>query len=302
MSASNAAANIIAAAMNGVPGDICVVGGNGSLEGMACASPNQGRDLQSSNLIEVMGQVLITFGMMAALAAVIQVIKYMKCINAQTTKPLKKLLPQTPLDYKLTVVLDLDETLVAYGDHAYSKHGVNGVKHRPFVGELLEYLLHEDIEVIIWTAASKGYSRCVQESLSKLVPRVFDYRLYRTNLWYSENHVKDLSRLGRNLDKVLMVENRAHSGRLQPSNTILVPDFYRNSMKDDASLVYVKDVIHGFMQSTETCTVQQYLKKGAPSSLQDIPGKLIDDNLKGTFYYVNNKFDDVEDAECSRAS
>ena len=60
---------------------------------------------------------------------------------------------------RLTVVLDVDETLISFGDKAYRLRG--SVKPRPYLSELLDLCAKIDAEVILWSAGSDRYMRAV---------------------------------------------------------------------------------------------------------------------------------------------
>ena len=168
-------------------------------------------------------------------------------------KPARRLVPAlTPeSEYDLHVVLDLDETVVSFGDHAYTTKGRDGVRLRPQLREFLQYLRDQErVEVIVWTAATRSYARCVHEVLDDLVAGAVQHKVHRQASWFDEDdHVKDLRLLNRPLHKTIMVENRAGSGRLQAENTVLVPDFTHKGSKkalaklEDTALSQVRSVI-----------------------------------------------------------
>ena len=217
---------------------------------------------------EVLEQVVLTAAMMALMGGVLWVVRFFRETLKDIPPPprvVRQLVPPRKEHFDLTVVLDLDETLVSFGDEAYTKQGVAGVRCRPQLKEFLQFLKgQESVEVIIWTAATRGYSKCVADALQLLVPDVAHHRVYRTSHWYDEeDHVKDLRLLRRDLSRVVMVENRAGSGRLQAKNTILVPDFTHGrgrkavARADDPSLSMVQKVISGLIKTKQA--VPDYL-------------------------------------------
>ena len=105
-----------------------------------------------------------------------------------------------PKEY--TLVLDLDETLV----HFNRKRLVYQV--RPgcleFLGELAKYY-----EIVIFTASVSSVADFI---IDKLDPKkeLVRHRLYRNHTILSKTAaVKDLARLGRPLERTLIVDNRA---------------------------------------------------------------------------------------------
>eukprot|EP01059_Diplonema_ambulator_P036660 TRINITY_DN9233_c0_g1_i2.p1 TRINITY_DN9233_c0_g1~~TRINITY_DN9233_c0_g1_i2.p1 ORF type:complete len:286 (+),score=63.95 TRINITY_DN9233_c0_g1_i2:91-948(+) len=207
----------------------------------------------------------MVLGVMAGLLWLVRVLKQREAVEEEVNSRVKKnLVPVSKKpESELTVVLDLDETLISFGDDAFAAKGAAGVRLRPQLKEFLEYLEEADLEVIIWTAATRSYSKCIHDAINAIKPNVIDYRVYRTNAWYTpQDHVKDLRRLGRDLDKVVMVENRAASGRLQPDNTILVPDFIhkgRGAPQDDNSLRQVTNILKAIVKSKQS--VPSFLRR-----------------------------------------
>ena len=120
-------------------------------------------------------------------------------------------------DYCL--VLDLDETLVHYFEdetEAYVKVRMGTEK---FIKELSAYC-----EICIFTASTKYYADTVINGLGN--HDLIDHRLYRqhTNMNGGVN-IKDLSKLGRNLEKIIIVDNIEENYQLQPNNGINISDF-----------------------------------------------------------------------------
>eukprot|EP00659_Diplonema_papillatum_P020362 gene20362-31324_t len=211
---------------------------------------------------DLVAQLAIIAVLMLVAAGAVWALKYLLRLKArrreeEAVRNAKHLVPPPRREYDLTVVLDLDETLVSFGNDAFAKDGSRGVRTRPMLKEFLELLKEEEnIEVIVWTAATRAYSKCVHETLQSLVPGFVNYRIHRTNAWFDDNdHVKDLRLLGRDMSKVLMVENRPASGRLQAGNTILVPDFVHRAKNKapphDPSLGLVKDLIREFLRAPQ---------------------------------------------------
>ena len=133
--------------------------------------------------------------------------------------------------HKKTLVLDLDETLVHSSqlfmdspDDIVTVSSNNEsktlyVKYRP---GLIKFLLSasQKFELVIFTASSKMYA---EQILNKLDPqrRLLKYRLYREDCIYQSGHyIKDLSRLGRDLSQVVIMDNSISAFVLQLNNGI----------------------------------------------------------------------------------
>ncbi|XP_022744878.1 carboxy-terminal domain RNA polymerase II polypeptide A small phosphatase 1-like [Durio zibethinus] len=151
---------------------------------------------------------------------------------------------------KLTVVLDLDETLVcAYetsslppslrnqamdaglkwfelecmsSDKEYEgKPKINYITvfERPGLQEFLNQL-SEFAELVLFTAGLEGYARPLVDRID--AENQFSLRLYRPSTISTEyrEHVKDLSCLSRDLGRTVIVDNNPFSFLLQPLNGI----------------------------------------------------------------------------------
>ena len=114
----------------------------------------------------------------------------------------------------LTLVLDLDETLVHY-DSARRAYLV-----RPGCSWFLE-AVSQYYEIVIFTASM---SRPADLILNKLDPdgSLISHRLYRqhTQKIHDYKYVKDLSRLGRSLARTLIIDNLKENFERQPENGV----------------------------------------------------------------------------------
>lgn len=138
---------------------------------------------------------------------------------------------------KLTVALDLDETLVhaeltpKYGFDDFLTLDNEGTPINIYVGRrpfLLEFLAQaaEMFEVVVFTASHSTYA---DQVLNKLDPdrRFLRYRLSRNAcIMHSGLFVKDLRCLGRDLRHVVLVDNSPFSFMFQPFNGIPITSWY----------------------------------------------------------------------------
>ncbi len=84
---------------------------------------------------------------------------------------------------------------------------------------LAEMALH--YEIVVFTAALQEYADWVLDQIDP--GKNVKYRLFRQHaLPYGATSVKDLSRLGRDLRKIIIVDNIADNFQLQPENGILI--------------------------------------------------------------------------------
>lgn len=158
------------------------------------------------------------------------------------------LLPNQSGKYKgrLTVVLDMDETLIhsefidVLDTALYSQtkesapdrflEGVEPdkgilVHQRPFLNEFLE-AMGRHFEPVVFTAANEDYASAVLDLIDPL--NHITARLYRdsTSECQGTNFVKDLSRLGRDLTRVVLVDNNLLSFIACPNNGLPILDFF----------------------------------------------------------------------------
>ena len=165
-------------------------------------------------------------------------------------------LPQVVTDKKVfTLVLDLDETLISFRMED-AKQGI--LKLRPYLKEFLTEI-KPLYELIIFTAGTQEYADPILDAIEKN-GKFFDERLYRHHAVITDNvFVKDLSRLGRDLSKVIIIDNMPHNFKLQKENGIFIKNFYGDDKRDTALL----DLIPILKQiaSNKDNDVRQELKK-----------------------------------------
>lgn len=101
------------------------------------------------------------------------------------------------------------------------------------------------LELVLWTASVETVARRVVRALDP-AGDMFDYTIYRDLRWYrSAGYTKDLRRLGRRMERVVIVENAPDSVLLNRGNAILVSDFVSN--KDDRQLFVVQAVLQDWL-------------------------------------------------------
>ncbi|KAJ9473387.1 hypothetical protein DIPPA_28159 [Diplonema papillatum] len=137
---------------------------------------------------------------------------------------------------KYCVVLDLDETLV------YARDGP--IQCRPGYKELMR-VLASSAETVVWTAGERSYAKEVLRQLDSGVGAI-RHCIYRHHLWFDGQvgQVKDLRLLGRDPDKVLLVENTPDCLRKNATQAVLVPDFRGSDEQGILTLltVFMKDL------------------------------------------------------------
>jgi Dullard-like phosphatase family protein len=142
---------------------------------------------------------------------------------------------------KQCIVLDLDETLV----HSSFKPVPNPdciipveiesivhhvyVRKRPGVDQFLKRC-GELFEIVVYTASLSKYADPLLDKLD--IHKVIDHRLFRQHCVFHNGHyVKDLSILGRELERTFILDNSPMSYLFQPDNAVAVTSFI-DSMED----------------------------------------------------------------------
>ena len=146
-----------------------------------------------------------------------------------------------PPSKKYSLVLDLDETLIHFKvNHSHNDEGV--LKLRPGVTTFLE-VIKEYYEIILFTEASEAYSELIMESFNK--NNFFEYKFFRQHtIIIGQDFVKDLQRIGRPLDKTIIVDNIAQNFRMQKNNGILIKPFYGEDQNDQALIDLIPILIN----------------------------------------------------------
>lgn len=134
--------------------------------------------------------------------------------NINTTIPY---LPPISKEYKYTLVLDMDETLV----HFFFTHLSGMFFVRPYCFEFLNEL-NSMYEIVTFTAGTKDYADGILNQLDKNGD-IIKYRLYRQHTSISGCNVyKDLNKLGRELSKTIIIDNLKENFKMQPNNGIFI--------------------------------------------------------------------------------
>ncbi|CAD5206790.1 unnamed protein product [Bursaphelenchus okinawaensis] len=175
--------------------------------------------------------------------------------------------PLHPLDHKKKcLIVDLDETLV----HSSFKpvknadfvipveidnvvHQVHVLK-RPHTDAFLERI-GELFECVLFTASLDMYADPVADLLDR--KGVFKSRLFREAcVFFAGNYVKDLTRLGRDVDKVIIVDNSPISYAFHPENAIAVRTWF-----DDPNDTELLDMLPLLEQLAHTDDIYSVLRR-----------------------------------------
>ena len=131
-----------------------------------------------------------------------------------------------------SLVLDLDETLIHFKPHTNGEEA-GTLRVRPGISEFLEEV-GKYYELIVFTTATQEYADILIDAIEE-DKIYFEHRLYREHATIVDNDfVKDLSRIGRPLDKIIIVDNMPQNFRLQKENGIIIKAFWGEDRNDIA--------------------------------------------------------------------
>ena len=141
---------------------------------------------------------------------------------------------------KYTLVLDLDETLIHFKPNP-NNDSSGKIMIRPFLYDFLRSV-KKYYELIIFTAATEDYANPIINAIEK-DEKFFEHRLYRMHTTIIDNDfVKDLSKLGRDLNRTIIVDNMKQNYKNQPDNGITIRPFWGKDVEDTA-LVDLLDIL-----------------------------------------------------------
>ncbi|XP_030284383.1 probable phosphatase PSR2 isoform X1 [Sparus aurata] len=195
------------------------------------------------------------------------------CIPPIEQVPAKPLLPRMKSNDagKICVVIDLDETLVHSSFKPVNNADfiipveIDGTVHqvyvlkRPHVDEFLKRM-GELFECVLFTASLSKYADPVSDLLDKW--GAFRSRLFREScVFHKGNYVKDLSRLGRDLNKVIIIDNSPASYIFHPDNAVPVASWF-----DDMSDTELLDLIPFFERLSKSDDIYDFLTQQRTSS------------------------------------
>ena len=109
------------------------------------------------------------------------------------------------------------------------------VAFRPYLQEFLDAAKAANFEIVLFTASEKSYAdACVK--LFDPEDKYFSHRLYRPACLqaYQNVYVKDLSRLGRPLERTIIVDNSVHAFGYNLDSGIPIASYY--GQKPDSEL------------------------------------------------------------------
>ena len=173
-----------------------------------------------------------------------------------------------------SLILELDETLVYFKvNPANENEGV--LKVRPGVMEFLEEV-DKFYELIIFTCANQDYANLLIEAIEEN-KIYFEHRLYRQHTVIIDNDfVKDLTRIGRPLDKIVIIDNMPQNFRLQKENGINIKPFWGEDIYD-AALINLTPILINIAE--EGGDIRQGLAKYRDEIVEKVTSNIYKNNI-----------------------
>ncbi|XP_037077737.1 carboxy-terminal domain RNA polymerase II polypeptide A small phosphatase 1-like [Pollicipes pollicipes] len=173
---------------------------------------------------------------------------------------------------KVCLVVDLDETLVHSSFKPINNADfivpveIDGTVHqvyvlkRPHVDDFLQKV-GDMFECVLFTASLAKYADPVADLLDKW--GVFRARLFREScVFYRGNYVKDLERLGRDLRRVVIVDNSPASYIFHPENAVACKSWFDDM--SDTELLDRLPLLEALSRVDDVYTVLGREEPGAP--------------------------------------
>ncbi|KAG5180496.1 NLI interacting factor-like phosphatase-domain-containing protein [Tribonema minus] len=186
--------------------------------------------------------------------------------------PPSELPPDTPCPP--TLVLDLENTLVHMDWHRRTGWRV---ARRPGVEEFLREMSMY-YEIVIFTSAHVGSAEPIVTSLDPAVSRArgvevssgyTSHRLYRdATLFSNGTHVKDLSKINRDMKHVIIIDDEPEAFQLQPDNGIRIKPYEIKPGEDPHADTALTDLIP-FLRALAMEGVRDYRNVLRPFRGQD---------------------------------
>ena len=171
--------------------------------------------------------------------------KYLDSI-IESYKKNKKIPPFIKLNTKkkFTIVLNLENTII---NCKVDSEGNILINLRP---GLISFLngIKPFYEIISFTKLSKEYSNSIIKEIEEK-KKLFDYNLYREHCTLvGREFIKDISNIGRDIQKIIMVDYLEDNLRFNVSNGILIKPYNGESNKDDRVLFELKKLLILFLK------------------------------------------------------
>ena len=171
-------------------------------------------------------------------------------LNIIENKIEKYLLPKIKSNYKYSLVLDLDETLICIK----RDNNNNKIKHNKFNNlmtlilrpGLLDFLhkMKKLYELILFSLGTSEYVSPIIKNIEKK-EKFFEHILYREHVTYDDNgnFFKNLNLLNRDMKNILIVDDNSKNFKYHKSNGICIKPFYGDLNNDKITLKILGNIL-----------------------------------------------------------
>jgi len=171
-------------------------------------------------------------------------------LNIIENKIEKYLLPKIKSNYKYSLVLDLDETLICIK----RDNNNNKIKHNKFNNlmtlilrpGLLDFLhkMKKLYELILFSLGTSEYVSPIIKNIEKK-EKFFEHILYREHVTYDDNgnFFKNLNLLNRDVKNILIVDDNSKNFKYHKSNGICIKPFYGDLNNDKITLKILGNIL-----------------------------------------------------------
>ena len=140
---------------------------------------------------------------------------------------------------KYYLVLGLEETLLNFQLTSNNEEEI--LKFRPYLFPFLDSV-QKYYNLILFTSTDFNEANPLIEAIEQN-KTYFSYKFFlQHNIIINNTFVKDISRIGKDLDKIIIVDNLVNNYQFQKKNAILIKSFYGEE-NNDMKLFYLKEIL-----------------------------------------------------------
>ena len=163
-------------------------------------------------------------------------------INKDINQLKNYILPEIKNNYKNSLILDLDETLIYFQNKESFKIDIKSIILRPYLHEFL-HDMKSIYELIIFSENTQEYVLPIIDLIQKK-EKYFDYVICKPFISYdSDGHeIKDISLLGRDLKNIIVIDNIKQYYRSK-ENLICIKSFFGDINNDKKTLKLLGSVL-----------------------------------------------------------
>ena len=184
-------------------------------------------------------------------------------------------LKHIPITKLYTLILDLDETLIHFIPQGTGNKGI--IQFRPGLFQFLDNL-SPYFELILWTGATQQYADPIINSIEKY-KKYFSYRLFREYSTFTNGTcIKNLNNLGRDLSKVIIIDDKSCSFSAQKENGILIKPYFGDENQNDYELIELIPILLGIIKDSSG-DVRQGIRKYKYEIIRKISPKSPNPNI-----------------------